>query len=282
MWIYLAAVLVLSMMDASVKWLSHAYPIGQVVFFRVAFAFVPIGLLYYQYRKRISFRTPYPLLHLMRGTLSIAIMATFFYSLRYLPLADTTALALTAPLFSIAMGALILKEKVHLLHWVAGMVGFVGVLLVMPPGEQSLQWMAMLPVLAAFLFAMMSVLTRILSRSDPALLILFYSHLVTLSISVVSLFFGWKTPPLADLIVFLIIGIAGGFGNYLVVLAFKYTPVSRIAPLEYTFIFWATLFGFILWSEIPTIWGLIGTAMIIGSGLFISQIKEKQRSEGSP
>lgn len=271
MLIYLLAILIISMMDASVKWLSHTYPIGQVVFFRVAFAFLPIGLLFY--KNRIPFRTQRPWLHLARGLVGVATIAAFFYSLRYLPLADTTALALTAPLFSIAMGVFILKEKVGWLHWGAGILGFMGVLFVMPPGEQSLQLMALLAVLAAFSFSVASVLTRILGRSDPPLLITFYSHVVMLVVACASLLVEWQTPPVEDLAVFFFIGITGGLGNYLIVVAFKYTPVSTIAPLEYTFIFWAGLFGFLLWADIPTLSAMLGMTLIVGSGLFLSKIK---------
>ena len=218
-------------------------------------------------------KTTQPLLHLARGLCGVATIGCFFYSVRYLPLADTTALALTAPLFSIAMGAIILKENVGLLHWGAGILGFIGVLFVMPPGQESLQFMALLAVLAAFLFSVTSVLTRILSRSDPSLLITLYSHVVMLAVACVSLLVDWETPPWEDLAVFFLIGIAGGLGNYLVALAFKYTPVSMIAPLEYTFIFWAGLFGFLLWSDVPTLEAMLGMTLIVGSGLFLSKIK---------
>ena len=130
----LVSALLFAVMSALVRYLGARYPIGQVVFYRSAFALVPL-LVVYAWRGELAavVRTDRPLGQAGRGVLSIAGMFFNFGAVARLPLVESNAIAFTSPLFSVALAALILKERVRVYRWSAVIIGFVGVLVVLSP-----------------------------------------------------------------------------------------------------------------------------------------------------
>ena len=258
-----------ALMDAAAKYLSEGYPIGQVVFVRNAFAILPLLLLLCRKENLRSMRTGKPGLHLLRGLTGFGALLTFFLGLRYLGLADATAIGFAAPLFITALSVPMLAERVGLHRWSAVLVGFAGVMIMLRPGSGTLQVAALLPLAAAFFYGVTMNLTRKLSRTDSTPAIAIYGNLVGLLLSLGLLPLGWVTPTGADLWVFAAMGLIGGGSTYLLTQAYRFATPSVIAPFDYIALVWAVALGWLVWHELPSLTTWTGVAVVIASGLYI-------------
>ena len=258
-----------ALMDAAAKYLSEGYPIGQVVFVRNAFAILPLLLLLCREDNLQAMRTRRPGLHLLRGLTGFGALLTFFLGLRYLGLAEATAIGFAAPLFITALSVPMLAERVGLHRWSAVLVGFIGVLIMLRPGSGALQAAALLPLAAAFFYGLTMNLTRKLSRTDSTPAIAIYGNLTGLLISLALLPLGWITPTADDLWVFAAMGLIGGCSTYVLTQAYRFATPSVIAPFDYIALIWAVALGWLVWRDLPDLTTWAGVAVVIASGLYI-------------
>ncbi|MCG8433963.1 MAG: DMT family transporter [Gammaproteobacteria bacterium] len=267
----LASMAVLSLMDASMKALSEHYPPFQVAFLRGAFS-VPFILAWALFAnngfKAILPRRPG--LHLARGILAVVLLGTFIYALSSLPLSETYTLVFVAPLIITLLSVLLLKEKVSAGHWLAIFIGFIGVAIVFRPGFHIAPGLGAIAALfSALCYAVIAILTRMLGKSDTTLSMSF-SFVFLLSVGAGLLAIpGWRALQIDHAVWFVILGVAGALGQYLLTEAFSRAEASAVAPFEYTALFWGLLFDAFIWHSLPEIHVYAGATIIIMSGVYI-------------
>lgn len=281
MLLMLASVALFSLMDAGLKLLSAHYPPFQVAALR-GLSSLPLVLAWalWTVGPRALLRVRWPL-HLLRGVLGIAMMASFVYALKRLPLSTAYSIFFVAPLLITALSVPILGEKVGPRRWSAIAVGLVGVLVVLrPTGEGMLTWAGLAVLVAAFGYAVSAITVRVLARTDPSQAITFWLlALMALGAGALALP-GWVPLRAQDLWIVGGIGVAGAIGQYAITEAFRLAEASRVAPLEYSALVWGLLLDLTLWGVLPDAVTWIGAAIIIASGLYLIR-REKVQGEST-
>jgi drug/metabolite transporter (DMT)-like permease len=258
-----------AVMDALVKDLGARYPTMQIVFFRSLFAFVPIVFLILHGGSLKALKVNSITGHLLRSLVGIGAMFCFFHAYVRMPLADVVAISFAAPVFVVALSVPLLGEKVGPRRWAAVLVGFIGVVIMIRPGAGLLTSVALVPLIGTLFFALAMIVLRRLGRTETSASVAFTFTLACTTVSGLALPFVWVAPDLVDLIALIAVGLLGGVGQILMTTAFKHGDVAVIAPFEYTAMIWATLLGFVFWSEVPGLNIWIGVAIVMASGLFI-------------
>ena len=275
----LAAVGMFALMDAALKTLSEHYPPFQVAALR-GLSSLPIVLAWALWtagpmalvRVRWS-------LHLLRGVLGIAMMASFVYALKRLPLSTAYSIFFVAPLLITALSVPILRERVGPRRWTAIGVGLLGVLVVLrPTGEGVLSMAGLAVLLAATGYAVSAITVRVLARTDSnQAMVVWLLALMALGAGALALP-DWVPLRTQDLWIIAGIGIFGSVGQYTITEAFRLGEASLIAPLEYTALVWGVALDLALWGVLPDSITWLGAAIIIASGLYLIR-REKVHAE---
>jgi len=277
-----ASALIFAVMSGLVRYLGAAYPVGQVVFFRSAFAILPVVVIY-AWRRELgaAVRMGRPFGHAGRGLTAIGGMFCNFSALARLPIVDATAISFAAPLITVAMAAVLLKERVRIYRWSAVVVGFLGVLVMLVPhfdiGVSGLGAAvstgaavgAFFGLAGAFFSSLSIIQTRHLTKSETTSSIVFYFSLICTLAGLVTLPFGWNTPSGTELAALIGIGICGGLAHIVLTESYRWAPASLVAPFDYTSMLWALVLGYLAFGEFPTALGFLGAAIIAAAGLFV-------------
>jgi drug/metabolite transporter (DMT)-like permease len=193
-----------------------------------------------------------------------------FTAVSLLPLTQSTAISFSAPLFMVALSALILKEPVSLQRWLAVAVGFLGVLIMVHPDPKQFVGVGVLFAIAAAIGAAgANIAIREISRTEPGPTIVFYFTLAGAAVGLASLPFGWVMPSPGVLGLLVAAGLIGGTGQLLLTEAIRRAPVAVVAPFDYTQLVWAGLIGFLVWGETPAMLTLIGAMVVATSSTYI-------------
>jgi drug/metabolite transporter (DMT)-like permease len=277
----LISTLLFAVLSALVRQLGDVAPVGQVVFFRGAFAVLPVLLIYaWRGELAVAVRTGRPLGQLGRASFSVAGMFTNFSALARLPLADVTAISFASPLITVALAALILKERVRVYRWTAVMVGFGGVIVMLIPQFDVKHYAAAgaavaaavgsaLALISAFFNAATVIQTRRLTQSEATSSIVFYFSLGITLAGAVTLPFAWHTPSGSELAKLIAIGVFGGIGHIFLTESYRHASASVVAPFDYTSMLWALLLGYWLLGELPSALVYVGGVIVAGAGLFV-------------
>jgi drug/metabolite transporter (DMT)-like permease len=264
-----AGVSLFGVMDGLGKFLAADFPLPELLWARSAFA-IPIILATTAPGGWLKLlRCERPLLQASRAVLPLLASLTVLVGLRFLALADATAITFAAPLFVVALSAPILRERVEATAWIGVGLGFLGVLLVARPGASSIAWAALLPLATAFLFGLYQVLTRLASRSDPPATTLAWTIVTGFVLTTPLLPWGWTNGSLTSWLLLILSGLLFGAGQLLLIRAFAAAPAAILTPFTYTQIVAAVLFGMLVLGEMPDPWTLAGTALIILAGLYV-------------
>ena len=271
-----AATFVFMAMAAIARYLGDAIPIGQLVFFRSAFAFLPIVVFMAAAGQGLSaLATKRPLSHARRAFTGVVAMFTYFGALTYLPLADVTAISFASPLMVVVFAALFLGEAVRLYRWSAVAAGFVGVLIMISPhlGQGGAEGSAAIGIALAVantvFVACTMIFIRLMSGSESALAITFYFQLTCTVVSLVTLPFAWVTPSLGQLGLLIALGVLGGIGQLFMTNGYRFAQASTLANFDYAAMIWAIVLGWLFFGELPAVAVYVGAVVVIGSGLFI-------------
>ncbi len=275
--------------DMLLKTLTGDYPLHQVVLFRALFAMlVTLGLfmpLEGGFRNLLSKRIP---LHLLRGLCVVVANMSFFFGLASMPLADATAIFFFAPLLITALSVPFLGEVVGLRRWVAVLAGFVGVIVMVRPGSNAFQVAAIGPLIAAFAYASMQILTRKLGVTEKASTLAFYIQItfvfVCIAIGLVAgdgrfsegienpsflfLLRAWVIPSIEDAGIMALIGIASSFGAYLISQGYRLTEAAVAAPFEYVALPFSIFWGVVVFGDWPDWITFSGIFVIASAGLY--------------
>ena len=266
----LGAVVSFALMDAGLKILSPHYPAMQVAALR-GLATLPLIVVWVMFaggpRQLLQVRWP---LHLMRGALALVMLATFSYALRLLPLAEAYSLFFVAPLLVTALAVPLLGERVGWRRWLAIGVGLIGTVVVLrPQGDTLLSLGGIAVLVSAVSYALSAITVRVLGRSDSTLSMVFWMIAMLSVFATLAAWSDWVAIRPEHWRVLAGLGVSGALGQYGVTEAFRRSPASIIAPLEYTALLWGICLDWYLWNTVPDRMVLIGAGIIILSGLYL-------------
>jgi drug/metabolite transporter (DMT)-like permease len=267
----MAAMLCVAFMAAGVRWTGQrGVPVFEIVFFRNAFAFVPLGLYIWRTTGWSALRTERPLAHLHRSAAGLLGMICSFSALQHLALTEATAFTFAAPLFMTALSALMLREYVGWHRWGAVAVGFIGVLIMVrpEPGHMNLTGVAF-ALTAAVGSALAMVQIRQIATTEKGPTIVFYFTLAGTVVGLAGALFHWVTPDPLTLGVLILGGLIGGVAQLFLTEAIRVAPVGVVAPFDYSQLIWAAILGYLVWGELPHAATLAGAAVVAASGLYI-------------
>lgn len=275
-----ASALAFTVMSAGIKQVGSDYPTGEVVFFRSAFALLPLAIwLSFKGDLVRLVRTSDLKGHVLRGLIGSCGMFAGFLSLTYLPLSDSVVIGYAAPLMTVVLAAILLGETVRAYRWSAVAVGFVGVVVMMAPhldlggiarGSVS-TWLigAAFGLLGACCSAGATIQVRRLTTTETTGAIVLYFTLLTTTLGAATVVLGWKMPGVRDAALLVAIGILGGIGQILMTQSFRHADASLIAPFDYTTMIWAFLIGWLVFGEMPGSTVLVGGAVVAMAGVFV-------------
>jgi drug/metabolite transporter (DMT)-like permease len=264
------AVASFAVLDTIAKYLNLHMSTLEVVWARYIGAFLFPFMLSNPWTRPKLTATPRLGLQLGRSLLLLTSTLCNFAALRYLQLDEVLALIFSTPFFVAALSGPILGEWVRWRRWTAIAVGFLGVLVVTRPGIGSVHPAALLSLAAAMLYALYSITTRILARTDSNATTLFYSNIVGAVALVPALPFVWTTPTDPLVVALMVaVGAIGSIGHYLLIAAHRLAPAAVLSPLIYTEIVLVIALGFLVFGDLPNRWTLAGAAIVIASGLYI-------------
>jgi drug/metabolite transporter (DMT)-like permease len=186
-----------------------------------------------------------------------------------MPLAGAIAINFSSPLFATLASALLLKEAVGRARWAALLVGFCGVLIVTNPGTETFQIGALFALANAVLYGSVTAAVRSMSSTESAETLTLYQLALLTAIFALMLPLGWTTPTAADTAWIVLNGASNAVGQYWWTRALHLAPASAVAPFYYLSLIWASILGFAVWGEVPTISLVIGSAVVVASGLFL-------------
>ena len=261
--------LCLTINDAFAKWLTAHYHPVQIVFLRNLVALPLVAVAAIAISGPSVLRTPHAGLHAARGLLLVAGSICFFMGLKFLPLAEAVSLVFAAPIFITALSVPLLGEKVGWRRWLAVLVGFAGVLIIVRPGAAAFQYASLFVVATALFYALIMLSARRLNPSEGLWTLMFYVVLFPLLFSAFAMPAVWQPVEAAHFAHLVALAIFGTLGLTLISQAFRMAPAPVIAPFDYTALIWATLLGWAVWSELPDSWTYVGAAIIIASGIYI-------------
>ena len=265
----LGASVMFAISNALSKWVVAIYPVGEVMFSRSLSSLIVCSAFMLPMTGFSVFVTKRPRDHIARG-LSQAISQTFtVLAFSLMPLAGAVAINFSAPLFSALISVLWLKERAGAARWGTLLAGFVGVLIVVKPGADSFQLGALFALANAIMYGSVTVAVRGMSKTESANTLLMW-QMVTLAVfhSFLLVFgFRWPTPQHAVLLVSS--GVANAAAQYLWTKALHAAPATAVSPFYYFLLVWSLVLGFVVWGDVPTMSLLIGSGIVVASGLFL-------------
>ena len=274
----IASVACFAMMDASVKWLDM-FPVGQVLFSRFFFGLIPILMLVPLGEFKTFYKTSRPKLHAFRAITGTLAIIALFIALREIPLADVVSLTFGGPIFVTLGSIFFLSEKVGVKRWLAVLIGFFGMLLIVKPAYEELNIYYIFPIIFCIFFACVALSIRSLSSTEPNYRIALYFSLLSMIVGLLTLPFGWVMPNKFELFLLIFTGLVGSVANILLTVSLRYAEASLVTPTKYLNLVFAILLGYFIWSEIPKLLTIVGAGLIIISSVIIfmreSELKKK-------
>jgi drug/metabolite transporter (DMT)-like permease len=282
------ATFVFAASSAASKWLVQSYPIGEVLFTRTLVSLIVCSIFILPQTGLSVFRTQRLRHHLLRSG-SQGVSQTFLlFAFTMMPLAGAIAINFSAPLFATLASALVLKEPVGAARWTALLVGFCGVLIVTHPGTGTFQIGALFALGNAVLYGSVTAGVRSMTRTESAETLTLYQLALLTAFFALFMPWTWIWPSPSDSVWILFNGTSNAIGQYWWTRALHLAPASAVAPFYYLSLIWASIMGFLIWGEMPTVSLVIGSAIVAGSGLFLfwreTRVRRARMAEvkGSP
>ena len=290
------ATFIFSLQDIAVKWIGGDYPVLEIVVFRSLIA-LPCTFFFLRYEGRRGLpSTQQPRLEYIRGFFLFISFTTYMMGLAALSLADVAAIRNSGPLMITFLSVVWLGEKVGPRRWLALIVGFIGVLLIVQPGSGTFNLGSIFVLIATLFYALSVMVTRKLQTTDSSATMAYYSSLVYLVIafilaplagvvgeipdahpSIAFLFRAWIMPTVLDWVIMSGLGLVWAGGMYFVARAYSLAQASVVAPFEYTPLLFNVIWGLILWREVPTLTTVAGALLTVVSGMYILYREQKEQ-----
>ena len=269
-------------MTVLIKYLGDDYPPALQTFYRQAAGFLVLLPVILRHRGAAYATTRPGLLMFRSGAGTIGMMLSF-YAFQEMPLADANALSFTRNLWLVPLAAFVVREQVGALRIGAAVVGFAGVLVMVRPGaggEFALGLPALAMLGASFLFALTITGMKVMTRDHSPTVLLVWAVTLGLILSLPGAFLTWRWPEPVDLGLLCLMGVLGTITQACYIKGMQLGDAAAMAPIDYTRLIFSAAAGFFLFSEIPTIWTLIGAAIVVASTLFIT-IREQQLAKSA-
>ncbi len=276
LWLSLGAFLFV-IVDVFVKKTAGRFDPLEISVFRYSIGFVLLSPLFMKLGWS-GLKTERLKLHIFRMSLAFLAQLGIFITVLYMPLADATAFMFSKPLFTTVVAVFILSEVVSGRRWLATFVGFAGVLVMVRPGSEAMDPMAFVAIGSAMTFAVANVLIRKLSATEPPGRILFYYHVGGSLVFAIPAYLVWVTPVGIEWLYMGGIGVFTTSGMFCYVRAFGTGEANAVGPAENLRLIYASLFGFFLFSEIPSIWTAIGATIIVAATYYIARTEARGKS----
>jgi len=271
--VMLGAVLLFSLNDVLGKWLVASHAVGQLMVLRSLGSLAVLGPLAWRRLRATGWRVPQPGLQALRVLLGATECACFYWAVGHMKLADAMTYWMAAPIFVVALSALLLREAVGAARWLCVLAGFLGVALALGGDLGSAGMPALVALAGSLLYALFLVATRRL-RETPDVVLAALQMLGGLAVGLALLpAQGWVAPGWRDLLLMLMLGLVATFGHLGVTRALKLAPASVVVPYQYSFILWAALFGWLFFAEVPGPHILAGAAVVVGAGLWLYRVE---------
>lgn len=293
----ISAVLIISIQNIAIRWIGGDYSAVEIVAVR-SLAALPFTLLFYRFEGQQGWpKTQNPRLEILRGVFLFLSYTSYMMGLAALPLAQIEAIRFSGPLMITLLSVLILGEKVGLQRWLALLVGFAGVLLIVRPGSANFNLGSVFILISVLFYALVVILTRKLQAIDSSATMAFFSSLVYLAMALVlvplPLVFGdsasahpsiaflirpWSLPTGLDLAIMIALALVWAGWMYCLSRAYSLAQASLLAPFEYVSLPINILWGVLIWGEIPSWVTLAGALLTLASGLYVL-FKERQEAQ---
>ena len=254
--------------DTIAKVLLEYYSPVQVVFIRMLGLFCGVNLIMLYNFKWVGNSNNLPK-QLLRGLAQAGSAVSFLIGLTTIAIADATSIAFVAPLFVIILSYFILKEPIGIRRWLAVVIGFSGTLIIIRPGFEIINLGHIFIIIAALLFAVRQIISRLIASTDDPLTTAFFTAYTSVVIFV--LFQPWVWTPITDknhIFLFFVFASFAGIAEFLVIKSLQIAHAVVVSPLQYTLLVWVTIFGFFIWGILPDIWTFLGAGVIIATGLY--------------
>lgn len=224
-------------------------------------------------------RTQHPKLQIARGLLAAGSATFFILALSYVPLADAVAVSFAAPFMVTILGVLVLRETVGIHRWTAVIIGFIGTLIVIRPGLGVIHPAVMLVLVAASLFALRQVLSRVLSGTDHISTTFTYTALVGCTVLSFPLPFYWQWPTTTlEIVLMASMAAMAAVGELLVIKSLEIAQAVVVAPVHYTLLIWGTIYGYLVFDQLPDVWTWVGASIIVMSGFYTLHRERRAKS----
>jgi drug/metabolite transporter (DMT)-like permease len=272
-----AAATAFALMIVLVRHLTQIFDPLEVVFFRNVFGL--LAMLPWLTSQGIGvLRTQHLGLHVIRAVIGIAAMVLWFTTLSLMPLAEATALSFTAPIFTSILATVFLGEVMRARRWTAIGVGFLGALIILRPGVEALDPIALLAVFTAGVWATSTILVKVMARTESAGAIVTYLTLFLTPISLVPALLVWQTPTLGELALCVALGFAGSLGHICMTRALAATEATLVMPFDYLRLPLVALVAYFAFGEVADGWVWLGGGVIAASGLYITHREARLRA----
>ncbi|WP_293906545.1 DMT family transporter [Phenylobacterium sp.] len=273
----LGSAVTFSVMTTLIKYLGSDYPATLQTFYRQAAGLMILAPVIVRHRSA-AFATTRPAIMIFRSATGTVGMILSFYAFQKMPLADANALSFTRTLWLVPLAAFVIREPVGPLRIGAAIVGFLGVLVMIRPGAGGhfaigLPAMAMLA--SAFLFAFTVTGMKVLTRDHPPMVILVWSAVLGLVLSIPGAIYSWRVPGPRDLFLLCLMGVIATANQACYIKGMQSGDAAAMAPIDYTRLVFSAAAGFFLFNEVPSGWTLLGAGIVVASTLFIT-LREQQ------
>ena len=263
----IAAVAGFAVLDTSTKFVSASVPVLMALWVRYMFQAVATTALVLPMRGRSVLRTAHPKFQFLRGVLLMMSSLLAFFSLKYMPVGEFTAIAMISPLVITLLAAVALKEHVSVARWLLVLGGFAGTMIIIRPGHANFAWTMLLPLGLVVTNALFQVLTSKMARTEDPVTMHIYTGWVGSILITIFLPFVWVPLPTVELWGWLLLmGLAATLGHFMLILAYQRAPAATLTPYLYTGIGFAMLGGWLVFSHVPDTWSIIGMVMIAVCG----------------
>lgn len=273
-----------AVMSVCIKATSAEIPVGEIVFFRSAFALIPLVVfLWLRAEFPHGLATKRPLGHLLRSSLGAAAMFASFASIARLPLAEATLLGYLSPTFTSIAGVLLLSERITVWRVGGVVLGLAGVLALVWPeiGQEDINgdrlWGYVFGLLMGVLTACALIMVRSLSRTENPGAIAFYFVIASMLGGIATIPFGWVMPDSYGLIMLILAGLFGGFAHIALTLAFRHAEASLLAPFEYLAIVWPVIADTLLFDT-PLSYAFLTALPLVLSGAAMAAVEGRRRT----
>jgi len=277
MLIMFTTTLIMVCMHSVVRYVGQELPTAQVVFFRNLFSLIAIFPVLIRSGGLRVLKTRHPGMHLLRTTIGILAMWSWFYGLANVPVAHATALSFTNVMFGTLAAVVILGERLHLRRWSAVLIGFSGTLIILRPGYIEVTPGVIAILFSSLCWALALIIVKRISQWDSVVCIVGWNAILLTVFSIGPALYEWQSPSLTELGWLILIGVLATVGHLAMTTAFKLGDASVIFPMDFARLIWASVIGYLAFAEIPDLWTWAGGLIIFASTAYItyreSQIK---------